>query len=572
MSLSVGIVSADAIAALSASGNTGRRIDDAHLTRAPPLMPHPNVANQPTPKMSNADEIQRARTHLAKGQLREAAPLIDALIRREPANPQHWQLRAELLLRSGQPDEGTKSLQRAAELSPDNAACWIQYGQHLVGLGRRREALAAANHAGRLPVDRADLLDALGTLYTHCDEPQAARPLYERALALEPGNAHYRYNLATVQRMAGDLADAEANLDKAIAARPTDFEAYLIRADLRTQTPEHHHVDELLRVLSTATRPRGEIALCFALAKELEDIGEFARSFQYLKRGADLQRRSMNYDVAADVATLETLVQTHTAHRLRDGARGFDTEEPLFVIGLPRSGTTLVERIISSHSQVYAAGELNAFTVATIQAVQRIVGKPVSKLEFAEKSLQVDPAELGKAYLEATRPQTGHTRRFTDKMPLNYLYAGLIHRALPGARIVALMRHPLDTCYAMYRVLFKGAYPFSYDLTDLGRYYVAWHRLMQHWQAVIGDAWLTVSYEKLVANQDEVTRRVLSHCGLEWEAACLDFHNHRAAVSTASAVQVRRPLYATSIGKWRHYEAQLAPLRDFLQASGIAVD
>jgi hypothetical protein len=280
----------------------------------------------------------------------------------------------------------------------------------------------------------------------------------------------------------------------------------------------------------------------------------------------------MNYDVAADVATLEKLVQTHTAHRLRDGARGFDTEEPLFVIGLPRSGTTLVERIISSHSQVYAAGELNAFTVATIQAVQRIAGKQVSKLEFAEKSLQVDPAELGKAYLDATRPQTGHTRRFTDKMPLNYLYAGLIHRALPGARIVALMRHPLDTCYAMYRVLFKSAYPFSYDLTDLGRYYVAWHRLMQHWQAVIGDAWLTVRYENLVANQDEVTRRVLSHCGLEWEAACRDFHNQTTAVSTASAVQVRRPLYATSIGKWRHYEAQLAPLRDFLQASGIAVD
>ena len=196
----------------------------------------------------------------------------------------------------------------------------------------------------------------------------------------------------------------------------------------------------------------------------------------------------------------------------------------------------------------------------------------MSKIEFAEEALLIDPAELGKAYLEATRPQTGRTPRFTDKMPWNYLYAGLIHRALPGAKIVALMRHPLDTCYAMYRVLFNGAYPFSYDLTDLGRYYVAWHRLMQHWQSVIGDPWLSVSYEDLVLNQDDVTRRLLSHCGLDWEEACLDFHNQKTTVSTASAVQVRRPLYATSIGKWRHYEAQLAPLLDFLQTSGIAVD
>lgn len=524
------------------------------------------------PDVNGAADVQRVRTLLAKGQLREAEPLIAALIQREPADSQHWHLRAELLLRGGQADEGSKCLKRAAELAPDNAACWIQYGQHLVKMGRRREALAAAMHARRLPVDRADLLDALGTLLTQCEEPQLGRPLFERALALDPDNAHYLYDLATVQRMAGDLADAEANLDKVIAARPTDYEAYLTRSDLRTQTPDHHHVDELLRAVNTATRPRGEIALCYALAKELEDLGEFARSFQFLKRGADLQRRTMNYDVAADVATLDELVKTHTAHRLRDGSRGFDTEEPLFIVGLPRSGTTLVERIISSHSQVYAAGELNAFTAETIQAVQRIAGKPVSKIEFAEKALQITPAELGKAYLEATRPQTGHTRRFTDKMPWNYLYAGLIHRALPRAKILALMRHPLDTCYAMYRVLFNGAYPFSYDLMDLGRYYVAWRRLMEHWQGVIGDPWLSVSYENLVLNQADVTRRLLTHCGLEWETACLDFHNQSTAVSTASAVQVRRPLYATSIGKWRNYEAQLAPLLDFLHARDIAVD
>jgi hypothetical protein len=316
----------------------------------------------------------------------------------------------------------------------------------------------------------------------------------------------------------------------------------------------------MVRVLGNGFRnPQDEITLCFAIAKELEDVSRYGMSFQYLKRGCDLQRRQITYDVTDDIATIDRLIQLHN-HAALDSGGGFETEECIFVLGLPRSGTTLVERIVSSHSTVHAAGELQAFPTEAIRAVQRRTGRAVGKLDFVELALEVDPTALGHAYIGATRPQTGRKPRFVDKMPLNYLYAGLIHRALPRAPIVALAREPMDSCYAMYKTLFAGAYPFSYDLCDLGRYYAAWHRLMRHWRSLLGKSLLIVQYEDLVANQEAVSRRILEHCGLPWEDACLAFHEQKTAVTTASAVQVRRPIYSSSLGSWRHYEQELAPL------------
>jgi Sulfotransferase family len=225
----------------------------------------------------------------------------------------------------------------------------------------------------------------------------------------------------------------------------------------------------------------------------------------------------------------------------------------------------MLERILASHSQVHAAGELQAFPTETIKAVQRNAGRAIGKLEFVERALDTDPRALGRAYLAAAHPQAAEKVRWVDKQPLNYLYAGMIARALPRARIIALARDPIDSCFAMYKTLFAGAYPFSYDLSDLGQYYAAWHRLMRHWQAVLGERLLIVHYEDLVDDQEPVTREILAHCGLDWENACLAFQEQRSAVTTASAVQVRQGMYSSSIGKWRRFERQLAPLTEFLE-------
>lgn len=461
----------------------------------------------------------------------------------------------------------------ASAQSPDGL---IARAQRLLAAGARTEALDLADELARAPLTRAEWNDALGSLLTFCEAPLRALPFHERAVALAPGNGLFLYNLAAAQRMSGDFEAAEANLDRLIAAAPRDARAHYMRADLRTQTVDRNHIEELrARLEDRPLNPHAEIMLCFALAKELEDLARDEESFAHLERGCARQRALMRYEVNEDVATLERIVELHDAAAL-DRRAGAPTgagqtharqgEQCLFVLGLPRSGTTLVERILASHSAVRSGGESPAFPAETIKAVQRLVGRPIDKREFVARSLEIDPRALGGAYLAAARPQTPIGGRWVDKQPLNYLYAGLIARALPAARLIALAREPMDGCYAMLKTLFTGAYPFSYDLVELGRYYAAWHRLMRHWQAVLGERLLIVHYEDLVQHPEQVSRRLLAHCGLDWQEACLAFEAQPGAVSSASAVQVRRPMYSTSIGKWRRFERQLAPLARILEA------
>jgi tetratricopeptide (TPR) repeat protein len=506
----------------------------------------------------------RAHELLRSGRVSEAEQLAQELVRSAPHDPRGWSLLAQVSCSAGRNDEALLHLERAALCAPGDPSHLLRYGQTLAASGRRRHALAIADRLAAMPLSGAATFDALGTLYAYCDEPLQASQMFTRAVAAAPAHSGgFLYNLATAQRMMGKLEEAESNLDRVIAAKPDDYGAYYTRSDLRTQTPERNHVAQLTKILQTPHLPRAaEIGLCFALAKELEDTGAHEVSFGYLKRGCDLQRNSMSYTVADDVATIERLIEQHGT---TSESAGFSSEEPIFVIGLPRSGTTLVERILGAHSQIHAAGELDAFQRQTIRSVGlRSGSRRVSKIEFVERSLEIDPTELGREYIEATRPQTGHTRRFVDKTPLNYLYVGLIRRALPNARIIAVRRDPMDSCYAMYKTLFSAAYPFTYSLSDLALYYRAWDRLMNHWDAVAGAPLLVVRYEELVTNAESVSRRMIAHCGLEWEDSCLNFHSQQQPVSTASAVQVRKPVYATSIGKWRHYAKQLEKLHQAL--------
>ena len=242
------------------------------------------------------------------------------------------------------------------------------------------------------------------------------------------------------------------------------------------------------------------------------------------------------------------------------------------MLGLPRSGSTLVERILTSHSSIPSAGELPCFALALVSAVRRHTGRDrLPRQELVAQAAGVDFAALGRDYLQRARRELDTRGRFVDKMPLNYLYCGLIQRALPRAKIIHVTRHPMAACFAMYKALFKDAYPFSYDLNDLARYYIGYRRLMDHWYAAMPGAIHSVSYEALVADQLGESRRLLEFCGLEWQEACARPHDNRAASTTASAAQIRRPVYASSLTQWQHYEPQLAGLKARLSAAGIAL-
>ncbi len=412
----------------------------------------------------------------------------------------------------------------------------------------------------------------IGDLWSLLGEYAAAHTCYTRALALDARAARVRFNRATVARFLGRIEEAEADYDEVLASDPTDAQAHLNRSELRPQSPQHNHIEALERAL---TRAGGlwqrEVPLRYALAKEYEDLGEYARAWQHLSHGARLRRRHLEYDLARDLETVEWIRAAFPAGWVSAGG-GFGTQEPIFIIGMPRTGSTLVDRMLGTHREVFCAGELPDFGAAVVAAVRRRGGTDLSRQRLIAASAEIDVAALGRDYLERTRPRTGHTRHFSDKLPLNYLYAGLIARALPDARIVHVTRGPMAACFGMYKVLFDRGYPFSYDLEELADYYLGYRRLMAHWHEVMPGRIVEIGYEALVRDPAREARRLLDALGLAWEPEVLAFHQNPQPVATASAAQVRRPLYASSVSIWRHYERELAPLAARLTAAGLALE
>ncbi|HVW70187.1 MAG TPA: sulfotransferase [Steroidobacteraceae bacterium] len=522
---------------------------------------------------STASRLEEEALRLLRhGSLRAAADVCRALQTKHPKFASGWRTGSLIALQMGDAAGALALIEKSLALAPADGRSLLQKAHCLRALRRQSEALSVANTVRPAVNGDATALDALGTFYSFCGEQRLALEAYERALQLAPRSAAILFNRATVRRFLGQLAQAEEDYNQVIATRPGDYEAYKNRADLRKQTRERNHVAEMERLLAGGIKDwRGEVQLRHALAKEYEDLGEYARSWAHLEQGARLRRRHLQYDINRDVATVDWIIDAFP--RGPDASvAGCPSQEPIFIVGLPRSGTTLVERILGSHSDVYSAGELNDFACALVDAVQSGAARPIPREELVARTAKIDFAALGRNYLERTRPATGRTARFTDKMPLNFLYCGIIRRALPNARIVHLTRHPLAVCYAMYKTLFKDGYPFSYDLEEIGRYYVSYRKLMDHWRATLPGAIHDVSYERLVADQAGETRRLLEFCGLDWQDACLDFTRNPAPTTTASATQVRQPLYDSSLAQWRHYEAQLEELRRQLQAAGVDPD
>lgn len=481
-------------------------------------------------------------------------------------DPRVWRVSAEYSVERRRLPDALEWMRKACDLSPDDDEMRLRLAWLLLSAGEHGEALANARQIDAARLDNPQLSDTAGTILTHCERPALALPHFERAVQKAPNNPAMRFNLAMAQRMLGDLDAAEVNLDTVLSARPADGEAHIARSGLRVQTPSRNHLPQLRAAL--ALRPRSSLRIQFALAKELEDLGEYHESFIHLSNANEQYRRQLSYDVTSDVQVLDALRLQHTAERLRIPPRSPESLGPVFVVGLPRSGSTLLETMLARHSQLSAGGELNAFPQAVIDQAFALTGSQVPKLALVEKALSLDADRLARNYRERARHRLPGVGLFTDKQPLNYLYVGLILKALPSARIILVRRNPADTCFAMFKTLFRQGFPFSYSLVELGRYYAVWSRLMAHWES-FGSAICSVNYEDLVRSPEETCRKTLAFCGLEWEATCVDPNAARAEVTTASAAQVRRPIYDTSIGLWRRYEKQLRPLTDELDSAGI---
>ncbi len=513
--------------------------------------------------------LDEGRGLLKAGRHADALAIADRLLKTFEETPEALFFAGEVHFTRGNWVESERLARQCCDRFPGDYGGPVLRCRALSAAGKRGQAreLALAMADKDLTVDSH--IEIVVSILSACMEPEAAYPLCKRSTARDPDNAAAHRRLALTCRLIGKFDEAVEAADIALRFDSHDYEMIGLRSNLRKATAEDNHIAELETILSAGCGSAlGAARVAYSLAKESEDIGEYERSFRFLEAGASFKRENMKYAVGEDLETFRNLREVFTAEALAGPPRGFDTEEPIFILGLPRTGSTLIERIISSHSAVYAAGELNHLSAAMMAEVRKL-GAPADHADLVRKSLQADPLAIGRGYLDRTRPFAGHTPRFIDKRPVNFLSVGVIHLALPRAKIIHVRRTPLDACYAVYKFLFNETYAWSYDLGDIAQYYIGYRQLMDHWRTVVPGRIIDVGYEDMVEDLEGEARRLIAELGLDWQPACLDFHENTAAAMTGSAVQVRQKIYSSSVGRWRDYETQLKPLATTLEAAGI---
>lgn len=458
---------------------------------------------------------------------------------------------------------------RALAIDPGDARAHAHRGRCLAQLRRTADAQAAAEQAAALGPSDPLTLDTIGVVFSHAGQHARAIGFFQRAAAMAPDNANIVHNLGVSQQFSGDFDGAERSFRAELALQPQRRRPYAALVNLRKQTPDDNFIPELERQFDAAVGDaNARLQIGHALAKSWEDLGQPILALQWLVRGKDAKRAELG-----DVITpLRAMADAAVAH-YPPAQAGHDDRRPIFVVGMPRTGTTLVDRILSSHPEVISAGELADFTAQLHLMTDVLPGREDELYAAAE---HLDMAELGRRFSAAVASRTAGAARFVDKMPVNIYNAGLIHRALPQARIVCLRRHPMDACLSTFRQIFGTEvrhYWYTYDLADAGTYYGIFDRLVAHWDALLPpDRFMEVQYEDIVADLEGQTRRLLAFCDLPWDPRCLDFHENDAPVATASSVQVRAPIYASSVGRWRRYGAALDPLREALEEAGVPVE
>jgi tetratricopeptide (TPR) repeat protein len=483
------------------------------------------------PTLSDA-YINAAAVEVGRDRYDDALRWVDSLLVSAPLHVGGLGVRATILRRLGRLDEALADARRAIATAPENGEAQNILGEVLQAQDKTDEALAAFDRAAQsIGLAKEKALINRGVLLMEQGDEAEAQAVFRHILTQYPRSASAWFNLADVKRFAPG--------DPEIAA----MEALVGPDGVQTSGDR--------------------TALHFAIGKALMDTGDAKRAFTYLDEGNRQKRATFAYDAAAIDAWVTSIIDAFPAEMFqRPRAATSDSELATFVVGMPRSGTSLIEQILASHPAIFGAGELD-----TLQAMMKQAGGyPAIAAQLTEEN----EVKLGQYYMDTVRPLAGPHRRLVDKMPSNFLFAGLIQRILPDARIIHIRRDAADTCLSCYTKLFTREQLFSYDQAELAGFYNNYARLMDHWRAVLpADRFLEVRYEDVVANLEPEARRIIDFIGLDWNPSCLDFHHTARTIRTASVNQVRRPLYASSIGRWRAYAPYLGPL---LQGLGIDPD
>ncbi len=500
----------------------------------------------------------------AQGNLEEAAACYQRALALKPDWAEVHSNLGNVLLAQGNLDGAVACQERALALKPDCAEAHNNFGNALQAQGKFDQAVACYERALALKPDYASAYNNLGNALVTLDRLEDALAHYERALALNTNYPDAHNNLGNILRQQGKFEDALAHYERAIASRPSYARAHFNRAEIKTFRAGDADLAALKALAARADLSEDDaLHIHFALAKALEDTGDYSRAFEHLRQGNQIKHRQINYDEKAVIEFFQRISKVFDRSLFdRFQGAGDPSEVPVFVLGMPRSGSTLIEQILASHPQIHGAGELTILEKAEFDAMGQSLSYPESVPALDSETLR----RLGRAYLAALPALADGKVRMVDKLPGNFLRIGLIRLILPNARIIHSTRDPMDTCVSCYSKLFSAGLHYCYDLGELGRYYRCYSNLMDHWRRVLPPgAMLDVAYEDVVDDLEGQARRLIAHCGLPWDDRCVNFHSTKRPVKTASSVQVRKPLFRSSLQRWRQYEAGLAPLLGELQ-------
>lgn len=463
-----------------------------------------------------------------------------------------------LLFNDGRRAEAEGFYTQALAVKPDHLPANLNLASIMRSERRFTEALAVLERASKAVPQNESLANNLGNAYRDLDRLEEAVTAYKRATAIKPGFALAWINLGTALNHLGRKDEAIAALRRAIAAAPRYGEAYMQLADMVRPGLDDPSVADMKHYLADpATVAADRMYLAFALGRTHDANGAFDKAFSYFRQGNQLKRGTLNFSIEGERRFIGALKEAFSKDFMAKApASEIADDTPVFIIGMMRSGTTLMEQILASHPEVEGGDELPWIPDLTVRSA------PFEGLAYPQSVRAMSRAELtrrGARYIELLRQRFGSKpRHVTDKLPGNFLAAGFINLALPKARIVHMRRNPLDTCLSIYTTLFAELHYYAYDLAELGEFYTLYHGLMQHWDAVMPGKILHVNYEDLVARPEPEIRKVLDFCGLPFDARCLDFHKTERRVRTASTNQVREQLNDRSIGRWRNYEPYLS--------------
>jgi tetratricopeptide (TPR) repeat protein len=475
-----------------------------------------------------------------------------------------------LLYAADQLDEALRCYQQVLRFNPRHAETHNNIANTYLKLGQRERAISHYKTAQDANPSYADAFGNLGNAYLELNRLEESIEQNRLAIARNPTRFGSFNNLGVAYQALGQFEEATWAFERALELSPDEASVHLNLANMEKFTADDRRLPGLRRLIDRVDTLDIEQKLSahFAMGKASSDLKQYDEAFEHLKQANALKRRTFDYDEAQRLAMFKNIEAKYTPELFAaKSGSGDDSWSPIFIVGMPRSGTTLLEQVLASHSKVFGAGELETFKEAINECVesQRILPAYPLLVDFLSPEHIL---RIGQTYTTQARALAPEAPHIVDKMPLNFMFVGLIHLALPNARIVHIRRDPLDTCVSCYQLLFTGSQPFAYDLAELGHYYRGYEQVMAHWHKVLPPGVLMdVQYEDLVADLEGVSRRALAHCGLEWEDACRDFHDTKRTVRTASTMQVREPLYSRSIGSWRRYEKHLGPL---IEALGMA--